>query len=285
MFPSHPPPLVRATRYHAVLKVDDIFNEIFDTELALIPRCQTYLGPRAHANTYPTRQCESYSFELIIADGKKYGEFWDEDGPNERGMMEGWSEVIEDLAAMATFNIEREVLKDMVPLAEWHKGNVALIGNAAYPMLPYLHQDVAMGIEDAVVLGTLLSRLVESVPDLYSPLRLTPFLPTMINVYETLQRPRKNQVAAKTRKTGRLNHSGRKVLKLMRNWEFERYDCECEPIESSVPWIDGAFNRKLLGRNVVKKVRTALLKLGTIELYMTVDGEFRLPVHLSADPS
>ena len=36
---------------------------------------------------------------------------------------------------------------------DWHKGNVALIGDAAHAMLPFSAQGAAMGIEDAYVLA------------------------------------------------------------------------------------------------------------------------------------
>lgn len=43
-------------------------------------------------------------------------------------------------------------------LPTWHKGNTALIGDAAHPMLPSLAQGAAQGIEDACCLGDLLAQ-------------------------------------------------------------------------------------------------------------------------------
>jgi salicylate hydroxylase len=44
-------------------------------------------------------------------------------------------------------------LFDREPLGSWTQGRVALLGDAAHPMLPFLGQGAAMGIEDAMILA------------------------------------------------------------------------------------------------------------------------------------
>ena len=44
-------------------------------------------------------------------------------------------------------------LFDRPPQPEWVRGRVALLGDAAHPMLPYMGQGAAMGFEDAVILA------------------------------------------------------------------------------------------------------------------------------------
>ncbi|HEX5958750.1 MAG TPA: FAD-dependent monooxygenase, partial [Hyphomicrobiaceae bacterium] len=44
-------------------------------------------------------------------------------------------------------------LHTLPPLRTWRRGRVALIGDAAHPMLPYLAQGGALALEDAVVMG------------------------------------------------------------------------------------------------------------------------------------
>jgi salicylate hydroxylase len=43
------------------------------------------------------------------------------------------------------------------PYARWTHGRIALLGDAAHPMLPFLGQGAAMAIEDGVILGRLLA--------------------------------------------------------------------------------------------------------------------------------
>jgi salicylate hydroxylase len=44
-------------------------------------------------------------------------------------------------------------------LPNWHAGCIALLGDAAHPMLPFMGQGAAMAIEDGVVLGRVLAEL------------------------------------------------------------------------------------------------------------------------------
>ncbi|WP_256106893.1 3-hydroxybenzoate 6-monooxygenase [Streptomyces sp. ODS05-4] len=55
------------------------------------------------------------------------------------------------------------VLCDRDPVGTWTDGRVALLGDAAHPMLQYAAQGACMALEDAVVLGRLLDR--ETGPD------------------------------------------------------------------------------------------------------------------------
>lgn len=70
------------------------------------------------------------------------------------GDYEGWYEdmrrIVRATPAGASF---KWALFDRDPLPEWTRDAVALIGDAAHPMLPFLGQGAAMGIEDAWVLA------------------------------------------------------------------------------------------------------------------------------------
>ena len=44
-------------------------------------------------------------------------------------------------------------LRDREPLPTWTQGRVAMLGDAAHPMLPFLGQGACMALEDALVLG------------------------------------------------------------------------------------------------------------------------------------
>ncbi len=79
------------------------------------------------------------------------------------------------------------------PAAEaWVKGRVALLGDAAHPMLPYLAQGAAMAIEDAAVLA---QQVV-----LHSDWR------SALQRYEQLRRPRCERVVATARRNGQIFH-------------------------------------------------------------------------------
>ncbi|OLN96868.1 3-hydroxybenzoate 6-hydroxylase 3 [Colletotrichum chlorophyti] len=53
--------------------------------------------------------------------------------------------------------IKRWPILCSAPAPTWRRGNMVLVGDAAHPMLPYQEQGDAMGIEDGVALGVVMS--------------------------------------------------------------------------------------------------------------------------------
>jgi salicylate hydroxylase len=73
----------------------------------------------------------------------------------------------------ATTRVFRQALYDRAPLPEWRVGRVALLGDAAHPMLPFYAQGAGQSIEDAYVLaGCLAQRPDEPVAALERYVRL-----------------------------------------------------------------------------------------------------------------
>ncbi|MFJ3825059.1 3-hydroxybenzoate 6-monooxygenase [Streptomyces nodosus] len=56
------------------------------------------------------------------------------------------------------------VLCDRDPVERWTDGRVALLGDAAHPMLQYAAQGACMALEDAVLIGQLLAGATEDIP-------------------------------------------------------------------------------------------------------------------------
>ena len=72
-------------------------------------------------------------------------------------------------------------LCDRAPLACWHDGPVALLGDAAHPMLPFLAQGASMAIEDAWVLAGCLKQASDT---------------SGLARYEAIRKPRATRVQA-----------------------------------------------------------------------------------------
>ena len=82
------------------------------------------------------------------------------------------------------------------------QGRVALLGDAAHPMLPYLAQGAAMALEDAWVLARCLSE--------------TPDAPQALQRYAQIRAPRNARVVKTAERNGRIFHmSG--VMAVARN--------------------------------------------------------------------
>jgi len=99
------------------------------------------------------------------------------------------------IAATPADGLFKWALFDREPLAEWTRGRVTLIGDAAHPMLPFLGQGAAMGIED----GMLIARAFAAADSIDEALRR----------YVEARLPRANWVMTESRKTALYYHSGR----------------------------------------------------------------------------
>jgi salicylate hydroxylase len=84
-----------------------------------------------------------------------------------------------------------------LPVRRMAQGRVALLGDAAHPVLPFLAQGAALAIEDAAVLA----RCLADQDDAARALRR----------YERVRRPRGKRVQEEARRNGRTYHAGRFV--------------------------------------------------------------------------
>nr|WP_255520192.1 FAD-dependent monooxygenase [Ramlibacter aurantiacus] len=126
------------------------------------PEVHAWLGPRLHAVSYPVRAGEALNLVCVIeqsTSGDRAG--WDDPaasaGPDLARLRLGGPlrELLECVPAWGMW-----VLHDRPPLAGpagMARGPLALLGDAAHPMRPYLAQGAAMALEDAHVLGRLLA--------------------------------------------------------------------------------------------------------------------------------
>lgn len=108
--------------------------------------------------------------------------------------FEGWYDDVHCfIRAAPADQIFKWALFDREPLPRWTQGVVTLVGDAAHPMLPFLGQGAAMGIEDGMVLAR---AIAESTT-----------LPVALERYETARHERTTFVMRQSRETARSYHS------------------------------------------------------------------------------
>ena len=137
-----------------------------------------WMGPDFHAVCYPV--CSGQWLNVVcVVQGKVMGnpESWDHSANTHElrsRMALARGSLRELIHAINQWRVWP--LCDRPPMAsaaEHAKGRIALIGDAAHPMRPYLAQGAGMAIEDAAVLAECLGTRISDVPDI--PLALARF--------------------------------------------------------------------------------------------------------------
>jgi salicylate hydroxylase len=134
------------------------------------PQVTAWLAPGLHVVTYPVQAGHTLNIVCVTrraVEGESTG--WDLPATRERvqlalaGVWPGLRELADAVPRWGSW-----VLHDRPPVAgpeQMARGRVALLGDAAHPMRPYLAQGAAMAIEDAFELGRVLSPVDGEVSD------------------------------------------------------------------------------------------------------------------------
>jgi salicylate hydroxylase len=123
----------------------------------LAPDVTLRLGPRAHLVQYPLRGATMLNLVAVIDSGwrdEKSDHPWDgaADGPTLERAFADWSRETRALIGAAP-EWRAWPLFHRPPIARFARGRVALLGDAAHPMVPFLAQGAAQAIEDASALA------------------------------------------------------------------------------------------------------------------------------------
>lgn len=156
-------------------------------------RTGLWLGPHGHVVHYP------------IAGGKLINIVAIEQNPTP---VEGWAAPGQRDILLAQYSAAAPTLRALLaepsewlrwslfdrPVGRIAKGRIALLGDAAHPVLPYLAQGAALAIEDAATLAALLPADPHRVPG-------------ALEAYAKSRRARVDRVQAEARRNGRIYHA------------------------------------------------------------------------------
>ncbi len=154
-----------------------------------------WLGRKAHLVHYPLRggaiiNVVAVVDEVFCPDG---ADFWS--SAADRSFLEarfsGWAEAALKLLRVAP-DWRKWPLFDCKPIASWVAGRVALMGDAAHPMLPFLAQGAAQAIEDAGALGEVLT--------------CGQYIEESLCAYQEARRPRAARVQLESRRQAKIYH-------------------------------------------------------------------------------
>src|SRR3954468_10161651 len=110
-------------------------------EFARRPVCSIWLGPRRHFVHYPVSAGRQVNLVTANPAGDWREESWTAEGTVEDFAQEfaGWAEPVQQLIRSAT-RTKRYAFYEREPVRSWVSGRVALLGDAAHPMLPFFAQ-------------------------------------------------------------------------------------------------------------------------------------------------
>lgn len=151
-----------------------------------------WLGHRHHLVHYPVSAGRLVNVVAFSPAGPGEVESWSAVGEVADFAAEfaGWDPRVGELIAAAD-HVGRWAVRDHAPLPGWVKGRIALLGDAAHPMLPFYAQGAGQAIEDAAALAVCLST------GPWDP-------PAALARYERLRMPRATRVQEASR--GRIGH-------------------------------------------------------------------------------
>lgn len=148
--------------YRAVLPIEEVPAHLRSNTMTL------WAGAKTHLVHYPLRGGKLFNL-VAVFHSDRYEEGWDTKGDPEELHLRFKDAVPTVKTLLGKIESWRMwVLCDRDPIKNWTSGNVALLGDAAHPMLQYMAQGAGMAIEDAVVLADEIDRQCGDFPKAFA---------------------------------------------------------------------------------------------------------------------
>ncbi|MFZ9254795.1 MAG: FAD-dependent monooxygenase, partial [Hylemonella sp.] len=159
-----PPRLTGHMAFRALVRQDRLPAALRSQQVTV------WLGPELHVVQYPVRQGDWLNLVVIVHGQRERANpsNWDHlaHASELRQILAGSCSALTELVA-AVDHWRLWMLCDRPPMrsaAEHARGRVALLGDAAHPVRPYLAQGAGMAIEDAAALGDCLAQSGSDIP-------------------------------------------------------------------------------------------------------------------------
>lgn len=215
--------------YRALVRQSDLPEALRSQQVT------AWLGPRMHVVQYPVCGGESLNVVAIVhGEVATDADLWDHSAnaadlaAATSGCCAALREMLEAIEGWRLW-----VLHDRAPMQGPHQhavGRVALLGDAAHPMRPYLAQGAGMAIEDAAELGSVLAQALDPALD----------VPTMLQRYALNRWQRNARVQARALRNGQVFHADGVV-----RWGRDLAMKVLGEKVLDMPWLYGASTKAL----------------------------------------
>lgn len=178
--------------YRATVSIDHLLQDPELRPFVETAEMTAWMAPGRHMMGYCIRAKKEYNMVLIHPDDGSV-ESWTSEGSGDkmRADFADFEPRVQKILSFVKSTLKWRLM-DRKPLPTWvhPKGRVVLLGDACHPMLPYIGQGAAITVEDAAVLGAVLSH-VSSLAQ----------VPALLQAYQDLRLPR----ASATQDVSRFN--------------------------------------------------------------------------------
>nr|WP_042178303.1 FAD-dependent monooxygenase [Kibdelosporangium sp. MJ126-NF4]CEL13099.1 Putative n-hydroxybenzoate hydroxylase [Kibdelosporangium sp. MJ126-NF4]CTQ98786.1 Putative n-hydroxybenzoate hydroxylase [Kibdelosporangium sp. MJ126-NF4] len=159
------------------------------------PRVRLWFGPNQHCVCYPVSSGRQVSFGATVPGVDWHAESWAAQGSVAElaDAYAGWHQDVIRLIGAADA-VNRWALHDRESVDRLSYGRVAIIGDAAHPMLPFQAQGANQAIEDAVVLAACLATADQNGLD------------AALRDYERIRLPRTRRIQRQSRANAKTFH-------------------------------------------------------------------------------
>jgi salicylate hydroxylase len=223
LFGEQPARFTQQMAWRCIVPIDCVPTEIGPGKSVKIDRNEYvgWIGPDGHVICYPIRGGSLYNIFAGHVSEDWVEESWSVPSSVDEllaGYL-GWNEALLEMLGHVE-HCYKWGIRDRDPLPRWASGRVALLGDAAHPMMPTLAQGAAITLEDAYVLARNLARHDDPEDGLAA--------------YEAERMPRASKVQLQAREQFRNNRKIPAPPPLSRDWIFA-YDATSEPIAAMEP--------------------------------------------------
>lgn len=233
--------------YRIMLTRDQMQNDPELLQLINTDRATRWIGEKRHVIAYPVSEKNIYNISTAQPDvnfAEAPSATYTTKG-SKKAMLSVYSDFCPMIERMLNLVPEGEVcewkLRVHAPLPTWVHGSVALVGDACHPTLPHLAQGAAQAIEDAAVLGVVLSRIPNA-----SPASINKAL----RIYEEVRKERAETLVDMAAASGRALHLGDGAAKEERDRAFAAAKKGGGPVPDK--WADADVQKTIYGHDCMK---------------------------------
>ena len=177
--------------YRAIVNADDTDPQRLESTIVL------RLGSEAHLVQYPLRRGSIANLVATVRSASPTSDPSDQDDAAVRSGLEhafrDWSRQARSLAK-APIQWRAWPIYSRPPISSFSLGRVALVGDAAHPMVPFLAQGAAQAIEDAGALARIFAQAHD--------------IPAAVSIYSRERVARASRVQREALRLGRIYHLG-----------------------------------------------------------------------------